>query len=340
MSSMINGIIAVDNSEEILFINPVAESLLGITDREVTGKHILQVVRNNSIDNYLKKILMNKEFFSTEVNFDDSNEKILKLYANPIKQNGANDIEGIIITIQDVTELRKLERIRTEFIANVSHELKTPLTSIKGFAETLKSFDFDDRQDAIRFLNIIEDEAERLYRLINDILSLSELEQRKTKALRDKIDIEKAVEEVLSVLKSQSDKKNIRLSVKIREGLDSLSGDGDKFKQMLINLIDNAVKYTPENGKVSIEAYKQSHDADLDKLIIKVKDNGIGIPKQHIPRLFERFYRVDKARYRSIGGTGLGLAIVKHIVILFNGEIEVTSEVGKGTEFRIILPLK
>ncbi|HQE67289.1 MAG TPA: histidine kinase dimerization/phospho-acceptor domain-containing protein, partial [Bacillota bacterium] len=211
MSSMINGIIAVDNSEEILFINPVAESLLGITDREVTGKHILQVVRNNSIDNYLKKILMNKEFFSTEVNFDDSNEKILKLYANPIKQNGANDIEGIIITIQDVTELRKLERIRTEFIANVSHELKTPLTSIKGFAETLKSFDFDDRQDAIRFLNIIEDEAERLYRLINDILSLSELEQRKTKALRDKIDIEKAVEEVLSVLKSQSDKKNIRL---------------------------------------------------------------------------------------------------------------------------------
>ncbi|HQL35442.1 MAG TPA: ATP-binding protein [Bacillota bacterium] len=340
MSSMINGIIAVDNSEEILFINPVAESLLGITDREVTGKHILQVVRNNSIDNYLKKILMNKEFFSTEVNFDDSNEKILKLYANPIKQNGANDIEGIIITIQDVTELRKLERIRTEFIANVSHELKTPLTSIKGFAETLKSFDFDDRQDAIRFLNIIEDEAERLYRLINDILSLSELEQRKTKALRDKIDIEKAVEEVLSVLKSQSDKKNIRLSVKIREGLDSLSGDGDKFKQMLINLIDNAVKYTPENGKVSIEAYKQSHDADLDKLIIKVKDNGIGIPKQHIPRLFERFYRVDKARSRSIGGTGLGLAIVKHIVILFNGEIEVTSEVGKGTEFRIILPLK
>ncbi|HOM42572.1 MAG TPA: ATP-binding protein [Bacillota bacterium] len=340
MSSMINGIIAVDNSEEILFINPVAESLLGITDREVTGKHILQVVRNNSIDNYLKKILMNKEFFSTEVNFDDSNEKILKLYANPIKQNGANDIEGIIITIQDVTELRKLERIRTEFIANVSHELKTPLTSIKGFAETLKSFDFDDRQDAIRFLNIIEDEAERLYRLINDILSLSELEQRKTKALRDKIDMEKAVEEVLSVLKSQSDKKNIQLSVKIQEGLDSLSGDGDKFKQMLINLIDNAVKYTPENGKVSIEAYKQSHDADLDKLIIKVKDNGIGIPKQHIPRLFERFYRVDKARSRSIGGTGLGLAIVKHIVILFNGEIEVTSEVGKGTEFRIILPLK
>ena len=340
MSSMINGIIAIDNSEKILFINHVAESLLGITGGEITGKHLLQVVRNNSIDNYFKKMLKDKEFFNTEVNLNDSNEKILKFHANSIKQNGENGIEGIIITIQDVTELRKLERVRTEFIANVSHELKTPLTSIKGFTETLKSFDFDDKQDAIRFLNIIEDEADRLYRLINDILSLSELEQKKTKTVKEKIDIEKAVEEVLSVLKSQSDKKNIELSAKIQEGLESISGDGDKFKQMLINLIDNAVKYTPENGKVSIEAYKQSHNADLDKLIIKVKDNGIGIPKQHIPRLFERFYRVDKARSRSIGGTGLGLAIVKHIVILFNGEIEVTSEVGKGTEFRIILPME
>ena len=340
MSSMINGIIAIDNSEKILFINHVAESLLGITGGEITGKHLLQVVRNNSIDNYFKKMLKDKEFFNTEVNLNDSNEKILKFHANSIKQNGENGIEGIIITIQDVTELRKLERVRTEFIANVSHELKTPLTSIKGFTETLKSFDFDDKQDAIRFLNIIEDEADRLYRLINDILSLSELEQKKTKTVKEKIDIEKAVEEVLSVLKSQSDKKNIELSAKIQEGLESISGHGDKFKQMLINLIDNAVKYTPENGKVSIEAYKQSHNADLDKLIIKVKDNGIGIPKQHIPRLFERFYRVDKARSRTIGGTGLGLAIVKHIVMLFNGEIEVTSEVGKGTEFRIILPMK
>ena len=151
MSSMINGIIAIDNSEKILFINHVAESLLGITGGEITGKHLLQVVRNNSIDNYFKKMLKDKEFFNTEVNLNDSNEKILKFHANSIKQNGENGIEGIIITIQDVTELRKLERVRTEFIANVSHELKTPLTSIRGFTETLKSFDFDDKQDAIGF---------------------------------------------------------------------------------------------------------------------------------------------------------------------------------------------
>jgi len=339
MSSLVNGIIAVDSSERVLFINCVAEKLLNITDRDIVGKHLLQVIRNNSIDNYLKIILKDKKFFDTEITIDETDEKILKLYANPIKQTGGNDFEGIIITIQDITELRKLERVRTEFVANVSHELKTPLTSIKGFAETLKTGDIDDKKYAIRFLNIIEDEADRLYRLINDILSLSELEQKKTKSAREEIRVEKTIKEVMSMLKSQSDKKHIELSQNVQEELKNLTGDADKFKQMLINLVDNAIKYTPENGRVRVEAYNLTDKSDRDKVVIKVADNGIGIPKQHITRLFERFYRVDKARSRKVGGTGLGLAIVKHIVILFNGEIEVDSEEGKGTEFRIILPV-
>lgn len=339
MSSVVNGIIAIDSAERVLFINPMAERLLNITDKEIAGKHLLQVIRNNSIDNYLKIILKNKEFFDTEITIEDPSEKVLKLYTNPIKQTNENDIEGIIITIQDITELRKLERVKTEFVANVSHELKTPLTSIKGFAETLKTGAIDDKQDAMRFLNIIEDEADRLYRLINDILSLSELEQKKTKLLSEEIKVEKSIKEVLSMLKSQSDKKNIELSMNVQEELYKLTGDTDKFKQMLINLVDNAIKYTPENGKVRVEAYNLEDKADRNKVLIKVTDNGIGIPKQHISRLFERFYRVDKARSRKVGGTGLGLAIVKHIVILFGGEVEVDSEVGKGTEFRIILPV-
>jgi two-component system phosphate regulon sensor histidine kinase PhoR len=341
MSSVVNGIIAIDSTERILFINPVAQKLLDISDKEIVGKHLLQVIRNNSIDNYLKTILKDKKFFDTEIAVYGSEEKILKLYANPIRQRDGNDIEGIIITIQDITELRKLEGVRTEFVANVSHELKTPLTSIKGFAETLKAGGIDDKQDAVRFLNIIEAEADRLYRLINDILSLSELEQKKikTKTSRESIKVEKAIKEILSMLESQSDKKNIELSVKVQEGLRNITGESDKFKQMLINLVDNAIKYTPENGKVWVEAYNMEDDAKGERVVIKVIDNGIGIPKQHISRLFERFYRVDKARSRTVGGTGLGLAIVKHIVILFNGEIEVDSEVGKGTEFRIILPV-
>ncbi|HYE84119.1 MAG TPA: ATP-binding protein [Clostridia bacterium] len=340
MSSVVNGIIAIDNAERVLFINPVAERLLNINDRAVVGKHLLQVVRNNSIDNYLKIILKDKKFFDTEITTDDPDERILKLYASPIRQTDENDIEGIIITIQDITELRKLEKVRTEFVANVSHELKTPLTSIKGFAETLKTGDIEDKEDTIRFLNIIEDEADRLYRLINDILSLSELEQKKVKIASCEIKVGKAIWEVLSMLKSQSEKKDIELSMDVEEGLRTITGDIDKFKQMLINLVDNGIKYTPEKGKILVEAYNLKRDADKDEILIKVKDNGIGIPKQHISRLFERFYRVDKARSRNVGGTGLGLAIVKHIVILFNGEIEVDSQVGKGTEFRIILPVQ
>lgn len=339
MSSVVNGIIAIDSSERVLFINPVAESILNINDKDIVGKHLLQVVRNNSIDNYFNTILRNKEFFDTEITLDGNSQKVLKFYANPINQTDKSDIKGIIITIQDITELRKLESMRTEFVANVSHELKTPLTSIKGFVETLKMSDMEDRQDNMRFLNIIEEEANRLYRLINDILSLSELEQKKIVIKKEEINVEKSIIEVLSILKGQSKGKNIELSMNIREELKDLKGDSDKIKQMLINLIDNAIKYTPENGKVTVEAYNLSEEDGSDNVVIKVTDNGIGIPKQHIPRLFERFYRVDKARSRKVGGTGLGLAIVKHIVILFNGKIEVYSEVGKGTEFKITLPV-
>jgi two-component system phosphate regulon sensor histidine kinase PhoR len=339
MSSVVNGIIAIDGSEKVLFINSVAESILDIKERDVVGKHLLQVVRNNSIDNYLNTILREKKYYNTEITLDGHSEKILKFYANPIKQTDKSDIKGIIITIQDITELRKLEKMRTEFVANVSHELKTPLTSIKGFVETLKMSDMENQQDNMRFLNIIEDEANRLYRLINDILSLSELEQKKAKIKKESINIEKSVIEVLSMLKGQSKEKNIETSMSIQEGLKSLIGDSDKIKQMLINLIENAIKYTPENGKVAVEAYNLLDEDGRENIVIKVADNGIGIPKQHIPRLFERFYRVDKARSRKVGGTGLGLAIVKHVVILFNGKIEVNSEVGKGTEFRITIPV-
>jgi two-component system phosphate regulon sensor histidine kinase PhoR len=199
--------------------------------------------------------------------------------------------------------------------------------------------DMDNRQDNMRFLSIIEDEANRLYRLINDILALSELEQKKAAAKKDRINIENSIVEVLSILNRQGEEKNIMLSMDVQEGLKSIKGDSDRLKQMLINLVDNAIKYTPQNGKVKVEAYNQADEAGRDSVVIKVIDNGIGIPEQHISRLFERFYRVDKARSRKVGGTGLGLAIVKHIVILFNGSIEVSSVVGKGTEFKIILPV-
>jgi two-component system phosphate regulon sensor histidine kinase PhoR len=340
MSSMVNGIIAVDKEERILFINPVAVELLNIKEEDIIGRHLLQVVRSNVMDDYLKVLLQGKMYFDTEIVIDYPEEKTLKLFANPIMKTVEGGVVGVIITIQDITKLRKLERMRTEFVTNVSHELKTPLTSIKGFAETLKNGAIEDKEDAVRFLDIIEAEAERLHRLISDILSLSELEQKKNKMIAEEIEIDIIVEEVVSMLKTQADKKKIELIHKVQKDIKRLTGDPDKLKQMLINLVENAIKYTPEKGCVTVEACNASDPEGGDMIAFNIMDNGIGIPRQNIPRLFERFYRVDKARSRKIGGTGLGLAIVKHIVILFNGEIEVQSELGRGTTFTVTLPVK
>lgn len=335
LSSVVNGIVAVDSNENILFINPIAQQMLNITEGDIVGKHLLKVIRNNKIDNMIKGILENKDFEENELTVNYPSEKIFRLYSNAIKYPESHTIIGIIIIIQDITEIKKLERMRSEFVANVSHELKTPLTSIKGFVETLKAGAIEDNEAANRFLNIIEDEADRLNRLISDILSLSELESRKNKPRIEAIDTSNKIMEIVSLLQNQARIKNVSLYAKVDTEIEKLKGDSDQFKQMLINLVDNAVKYTPEGGAIEITAY------NLDKdVIIKIKDNGIGISKEHIPRLFERFYRVDKARSRNVGGTGLGLAIVKHIIMQFKGKIEVNSELGKGTEFIVSLPIK
>lgn len=335
LSSVMNGIIAVDSEKHILFINPVAQKMMGIHEQNITGKHLLQVIRNNKLDNLIRSILEEQNVTDTELVLTYPEERICKVYTNPIKYTDSNRIIGIIIIIQDVTEIRKLEKLRSEFVANVSHELKTPLTSIKGFVETLKAGAIEDTEAAERFLNIIEDEADRLNRLITDILSLSELENKRLKANVEEIDVFSAIKEVVSMLQNQADKKGITLLYSLEEDIQRLSGDRDRFKQMLINLIDNAVKYTPDEGDIEIIAYNEGQN-----VVISIKDNGIGIPKEYIHRLFERFYTVDKARSKKLGGTGLGLAIVKHIVMQLDGKIEVQSEVGKGTEFTVTIPAK
>ena len=335
LSSVVNGIIAVDSHRNILFINPIALKMLNITEVDIVGKHLLHVIRNNKIDNMIKNILENRSYEENEITLSYPEEKIFRLYSNAIKHPERDGVIGIIIVIQDVTEIKKLEKMRSEFVANVSHELKTPLTSIKGFVETLKSGAIEDENASIRFLNIIEDEADRLNRLITDILSLSELETKRIKPRLERINTSDKISEIVSILQNQARKKDINLITTIAADVRNLEGDLDQFKQMLINLIDNAIKYTTEGGVVEVTANNLGND-----VVIIIKDNGIGIPIEHIPRLFERFYRVDKARSRNVGGTGLGLAIVKYIAIQFESKIEVRSEVGKGTEFILTIPTK
>ncbi|SCX87913.1 two-component system histidine kinase PnpS [Alkaliphilus peptidifermentans] len=336
LTSIINPIIAVDNMHHIILINPAAEKLFEVKAEDAMGKHIIEIIRNSTLEDRIKDIFENHQETQMEINIQDPEERILKIYTNLIKlENDPTRVIGIVTLLEDVTEMRKLEKMRSDFVANVSHELKTPLTSISGFVETLKSGTIEDEDTKMRFLDIIDIETERLTRLIDDILTLSEIENNSTKSIRSETYTTEAINEVTEIMRPIADGKKIDIITEVEGNLPIIYGNRDWFKQMLINLLDNAIKYTPQGGRVQINAYQK-----YNHVVIVVKDSGLGIPKNELPRLFERFYRVDKARSKKVIGTGLGLAIVKHIVLAFNGRIKVNSEVGKGTEFTIIIPTK
>ncbi|MCX7921413.1 MAG: cell wall metabolism sensor histidine kinase WalK [Clostridia bacterium] len=335
INSMTSGIIAVDTKFRIILINSIACELFGIKDGPgIIGINLLELIRNNQINILLKDTIEKNISIVSELVIDPPRDKVLRIYTNPIKSKSALTINaGGIIAIQDITNIRKLEQIRTEFVSNVTHELKTPLTSIRGFIETLRSGALNDKNVADKFLEIIDIEAERLYMLINDILQLSEIESKQKDSNISSHRLKSIVDETLSILENVAHKKDVRLESDVDASI-TLMVNKDRIKQMLINLIDNGIKYNVENGLVSIKAYKSD-----GKVIISVKDTGIGIADEHLPRIFERFYRVDKGRSRSMGGTGLGLSIVKHIANLYNGDIRIYSAPGQGTEFVIQLPM-
>ena len=237
--------------------------------------------------------------------------------------------------IEDITELRRLEQMRTDFTANVSHELKTPLTSIRGFVETLLDGAIDNPEMARKFLNIIMMEANRLTRLVNDILSISKLEAGDTEVSLGRLRLDKMASDVCEVLQIHAKEKQIDLSINENDEPIYVWGNSDRLEQLLMNLIENAIKYNQPGGSVRVSVYGTAENA-----YFLVSDTGIGIAEEHLPRLFERFYRVDKGRSRSMGGTGLGLAIVKHIVDLHKGAIRLHSVEGRGTEVTVTLPLK
>jgi len=322
LQSMDSGVIAVDRKNKVIMINPYAKKIFGIT-KDIIGQNLMDNIRNFELENIFKKSDNNYQ----EIKIVWPKERDLRIKTADII-NKSEHI-GTVAVVQNITEVKRLENMRTQFVANVSHELKTPLTSIKGFAETLKYV--DDASTKEKFLNIINEEAERLTRLITDILTLSHIEQHK-EVKKQKIDVNKIVEDVYYLMKNTADLKGIELSVE-QHKVKTLIGDADRFKQMLINLVDNAINYSETGNSVIIGT--ESKD---DKCILWVKDTGVGIAKQQIPRLFERFYRVDKARSRSKGGTGLGLAIVKHIVLEFSGKIYVESQLGKGSNFIVEIP--
>lgn len=328
--SMVEGVIIVDRDTRIVSINPSIEEIFGVSKKDAQGRFFLEVFRNNDISEIINTVLKNKEAVSKELDLLWPVEKIFQVNASSILEN--NVISGCLLVIHDISEIRKLEKIRSDFVANVSHELRTPLTSIKGFVETLLEGALDDKENSRHFLEIIQAHAERLNNLINDLLDLSRLEHGKIKLKPEELNLRYLIDEILSGFKSQLDKKNIEARNDLASGL-SVAGDKNRIEQVLTNLVDNAIKFNRDKGFISISG----READ-GKIKITVEDSGIGIPERDIPRIFERFYRIDKARSRELGGTGLGLSIVKHIVELHGGQTGVESAEGIGSKFWFTLP--
>lgn len=330
LRGMVDGVLAVDNAGRIMLVNPVAEKIFNINMRDVTGRHLIEVVRNYELNEFI-----NTSLTKGTVSFKElillPGEQILRVHISPIKDYSGRTL-GIVAVMRDITELRKLEKVRSDFVANVSHELRTPLTSIKGFVETLIDGAYKDPNLARRFLNIIDFETGRLYRLINDLRDLSQLETNQIKLNMENVRLPAIIEEIMMIFNTRLEEKKLGFSTHFPENLPAVKADPDWLRQIFINLVDNAIKYTPPGGKVWIEAVEKGGFVK-----IQVCDTGIGIPEQDIPRLFERFYRVDKARSRQEGGTGLGLSIVKHIIKSLGGQIKVESKVGRGSKFIFLL---
>ena len=333
LKSISNGILAIDIEGNILLINDEAKKMINCPKEVmVEGRNISFAIRNELI---LKQIMMfmgSKEYEKTVINLDDG--RFFRIKLDPVYlQNNKSIVIGSIVNIEDISERVRAENMRKDFVANVSHELKTPLTSISGFAETLKLNENIDKETRNRFLTIIDGEANRLRRLIEDILTLSFIENDK-KEEKEAINLYSVYRRVEDMLMISAKTKNIALACEADESI-SLQANADYVKQIILNLVDNAIKYTPENGAVNVKIFTEKENA-----VIKVSDTGMGIPKEDQSRIFERFYRVDKARSREIGGTGLGLAITKHIVMNLGGTISVESELEKGSTFTVKIPIK
>ncbi len=335
LDSMGDGVIALDSNGKILTVNPALERMLNLNLKreQIIGKKLMEVIRHYDLDQLLTMVLTNKEPTMQEIKILLPEPRILRVNATPLKRSGGNTV-GVVALFRDVTRYQQLEKMRRDFVANVSHELRTPLTSIKGFSETLLDGALEDEQTARRFLNIMKQEADRLTKLIDDLLKLSRLENKRTILDKEPVDINDIIEQVLFNFKLQAAEKNIKLTKNLSPNLPKISAQKDLLIQVLINLVDNAVKYTPVGGEVSV-----SSEANKKAVCVSVEDTGPGIPQESLDRVFERFYRVDKARVREAGGTGLGLAIVKHVLELHNGNIKVENT-GNGTKFTFSLPVE
>lgn len=331
LASMVEGVIAFDQVGKIILLNNAAEKMFNITCDDAYKRYFLEVVRNSQLSDVLKATLGSGKHHVVEINYQD---QIYRIYVAPILVAKKDMVQGAVMVLRNITEVRRLEQVRTDFVANVSHELRTPLTSIKGYLETLLDGAVEEVNIARQFLRTMENETIRLQRLIEDLLTLSKVETGKFEVVKKPIDLRYLLNHVIEILAPFLKERCSSLYIDIEDTLTSIMGHEDMLEQVFINLFDNAIKYSPDKSVITFKAYREE-----DGVILQVIDQGVGIPSDSLSRIFERFYRVDKARSRQVGGTGLGLSIVKHIVERHRGRIQVESQVGEGTAITVFLPL-
>jgi two-component system phosphate regulon sensor histidine kinase PhoR len=339
ISSLQTGLVAVDRQLRLVMVNPVAFGMLGARQtHDALGRPLVEVFRQESLLDMLEAGVRDNRSEQREVVLLDEGRRVLAISVCPILPRGedgpaADGNLGALAHVADVTAVRRLEEMRSQFVANVTHELKTPLTSIRGFVETLRAGAISDERTASRFLEIIEIEVERLSGLIDDILALSEIEGLRNESGRETFALPALVGEVFGLVAAAAGERQVTLEVDMPEAM-ALVANRNRIKQLLLNLVDNAIKYNREQGRVTVAAVPLGAGG----VEISVSDTGIGIPQAYQERIFERFYRVDPGRTRSAGGTGLGLSIVKHIAQLYGGTVSVQSEPDRGSRFVVNLP--
>ncbi|MBL0385505.1 HAMP domain-containing protein [Tumebacillus sp. ITR2] len=332
LTHLVSGVFVVDRSGRVTMVNPAAEKLIGIKADDVMQKWHWEAGGNFGLSSLIDEAILVGTEQMKEVTFFKPVERTVEVYISPIQSN-YNRIAGAVVLMHDVSDWRRLERMRSEFVANVSHELRTPITAVRGFAETLLDGAMDNPEISKQFLQIILDESTRLTRLINELLELSKIESGHIQFHYGPVDLVKLAERTVLRYRHQAEQAGVTLRFEMPASGVEFEADGDRVSQVLINLLGNAIAYTPSGGNVTVHV----EDAG-EEVLIQVCDTGIGIPEEDLPRLFERFYRVDKARARRSGGTGLGLSIVKHIVEGHHGRVEVSSQVGLGSQFKVYLP--
>lgn len=333
LTSMVEGVMVLDCRGRILQINPALERMFDVRRTEIRGQISTEVLAHPQLNALITTILTNRAGQEDEIVLSPGG-RCLHIETSVAGCEREHEACAVLV-FHDITELRRLEKIRKDFVANVSHELRTPLTSIKGYVEALLDGGKDDPDTAVNFLSIILKQSDRLNLILEDLLELSKIESGRVSFREDPLDLRSLIERTLSMIKPLADKKGHRLASRIDDGLPPIAGDEGRLAQVLTNLLDNAVKYTPEQGTITVTA-QRAPDQTVE---LTVTDTGLGIPEQDRPRVFERFYRVDKGRSRELGGTGLGLAIVKHIVEGHGGQVWVEAQAPQGSRFIVRLPI-